>query len=112
MKKLLQALLIGAAAAAVALGLSTTGQLDRWEFTSWSWRVKYFAEPAASTAKVKIIGLDQASLDWASRELSLGWPWPREVYAPILDFCARSGAKVIAFDVLYTESSDSDDGCP
>ena len=108
MKKLLQALLIGAAAAAVALGLSTTGQLDRWEFTSWSWRVKYFAEPAASTAKVKIIGLDQASLDWASRELSLGWPWPREVYAPILDFCARSGAKVIAFDVLYTESSDSD----
>ena len=108
MKKFLQALLIGAVASAIALGLLTTNQLDRWEFTSWSWRVKFFAKPVASTAKVKIIGLDQASLDWAARDLSLPWPWPREVYGPILDFCRRSGAKVVAFDVLYTESSDSD----
>ncbi|MFH0907726.1 MAG: CHASE2 domain-containing protein [bacterium] len=108
MKKLLQALLIGAAASALALGLLTTGQLDRWEFTSWSWRVKLFAQPAASTAKVKVILLDQASLDWAASEFGLAWPWPREVYAPIVDFCKRSGAKSVAFDVLYTESSDSD----
>lgn len=29
----------------------------------------------------------------------------RQAYAPIIDFCRRGGAKVIVFDMLYTESS-------
>ena len=49
--------------------------------------------------------LDQSSLDWAASEMGLSWPWPREVYAPIIEFCRRGEARAIAFDVLYTEDS-------
>jgi adenylate cyclase len=35
----------------------------------------------------------------------MAWPWPREVYNAIIHFCQRSGAKALAFDVLFTEPS-------
>ena len=104
--KAIQALLIGAGSSAVALTLwFATPVLKGWENITWGWRVKALAKPAASTEKIKVIFIDQYSLDWAAAQMSLPWPWPREVYAPILDFCRRGGAKVIAFDMLYSEPS-------
>ncbi|HEY8241453.1 MAG TPA: adenylate/guanylate cyclase domain-containing protein, partial [Kiritimatiellia bacterium] len=67
---------------------------------------KYHAKPTPSTDKIKIILLDQASLDWgADPERGWQWPWPRQVYSYIVSFCKRSGVKALAFDVLYTEPS-------
>ncbi len=101
-----QGILIGAASGATALVLwVATPVLPGWENITWSWRVKTFAQPGDSTGRIKIILIDQYSLDWASQQMSLPWPWPREVYAPILDFCRRGGARVIAFDMLYSEPS-------
>ncbi len=37
--------------------------------------------------------------------MQLPWPWPREVYGPIIDFCRRGGARAVAFDVLFSEPS-------
>ncbi|MBK7704140.1 MAG: CHASE2 domain-containing protein [bacterium] len=99
------ALLIGLGAAALAAALWSVGVLDAWERAAWSWRVRAAAAPSAATPTIKLILLDQASLDWGSRENGWSWPWPREVYAPILDFCARGGARTVAFDVLFTEPS-------
>lgn len=89
----------------IALALWLGGSLDRWENTTWVWRVKQFARPSAATESIKIILLDQQSLDWGEEQNHWSWPWPREVYGPIIDFCRRGGARVIAFDVLYTEPS-------
>ncbi len=105
LKKAYQGALVGLAAAAALLALAETGLLDRWEFATWNWRAKFFARPTPSTEKIKLILLDQASLDWGKNENGLSWPWPREVYGPIVDFCRRGGAKAVAFDVLYTEPS-------
>jgi len=63
------------------------------------------AKPAPSTGKVRLVLLDQDSLDWGQRENGLSWPWPREVYGPIIDYLKRAGAKSVAFDVLFTEPS-------
>lgn len=104
-RKLLQALALALPATLVALTLWHLGALDRLESAPWAWRVRAFSKPAPSTDRIKLIFLDQASLDWGERENALPWPWPREVYVPIVDFCARAGAKAIAFDVLFTESS-------
>src|SRR5438093_7374692 len=30
--------------------------------------------------------------------MSRGWPWPREIYAHVLDRLARAGASVVVFD--------------
>ena len=97
--------LIGILSAVVVLGLWRLGLMQRWEYATWAWRVKYFAGPGAATDKIKLILLDQQSLDWAKKEMGLSWPWPREVYGPIIDFCRRGGARSVAFDVLFTEPS-------
>src|SRR4029077_13009938 len=38
-----------------------------------------------------------------------GWPWNREIYALILDRLVRAGAKVVAFDCLFSASAPGDD---
>lgn len=93
------------AASIVALLIWRTDVLERWEHATWAWRVHTFARPSPVTDRIKLILLDQASLDWGSKINGLSWPWPREVYAPILDFCKRHGARAVIFDVLYTEPS-------
>ncbi len=98
-------LLIGAGAAALALLLWFSGTLRGWEDATWTWRVRLLARPGPHTDQIRLILLDQASLDWGSEVNGWSWPWPREVYAPILDFCRRAGARSVAFDVLFTEPS-------
>jgi adenylate cyclase len=98
-------LLVGLGSALLALALWLGGALDAWENTTWMWRVRGLAHPTAATPKIKLILLDQPSLDWGKKENQWAWPWPREVSAAILDFCHRGGAKAVAFDVLYTEPS-------
>ncbi len=103
--KLRSALLTGLIAVLLAQALQSTRLLDQWEYGTWSWRVKLLAQPSAHTQDIKVILLDQASLDWGASVNGLSWPWPREVYAPVIRFMQRAGAKIIAFDVLYTEAS-------
>jgi len=109
-RKLLFALLAGSLAAAVGLSLWRTRPVRNLEAATWTWRVEAFARPEDSTSRIKLILLDQGSLDWGEKEMGLPWPWPREVYGPLLDFCRRGGAKTVAFDVLFTESSAHDVG--
>jgi adenylate cyclase len=104
-QKTLLGLAMGTGAALLALLLWAQGSLDRWEFATWAWRVEMLARPGPATSRVKIILLDQASLDWGKETNGWPWPWPRQVYGPIIDFCRRGGARTIIFDVLYTEPS-------
>lgn len=60
------------------------------------------AHPAKATP-IALVSIDQSSLDWAQRELGLGWPWPRELYGIMASY--MRGAKVQAYDILFTEPS-------
>jgi adenylate cyclase len=104
-RKALQGLLVGLASGALALGLALPGLLDAFEGRTWDWRVRLLARPGPATDRIALIVLDQASLDWAQEVNGLSWPWPRETYAVVADFCRRAGAKALAFDMLYTEPS-------
>jgi len=105
LRKVLHGLLIGLLSAAAALLFSHNGWLEWIENSTWDARVRHLARPSQFTDDIRLILIDQASLDWGEDELSFKWPWPREAYEPILAFCKRSGAKVVAFDMLYTEAS-------
>jgi adenylate cyclase len=96
---------IGLIAAAVALLAWHWGWLESWEAPSWAWRARFFSQREVPSPKIKLILLDQASLDWAQRENGWGWPWYREVYGAISAFCKRGGARVLSLDMLYTEPS-------
>lgn len=98
--------LIGLAAGAALLGLQAMGALTPLENLTWDYRARALARPGAATAKIKVVALDQASLDWALKTNGLSWPWPRQVYAPIAQFLARGGAKAMALDIIFSEPSN------
>ncbi len=99
------ACLIGLTAGTLALLLWFSGILDGFEYSTWTWRVNLLARPSAHTAKIKIIAIDQYSLDWVQENADLSWPWPRQVYAPILSFLGRAGARVVVFDMIFEQPS-------
>ncbi|MBN1815853.1 MAG: adenylate/guanylate cyclase domain-containing protein [Sedimentisphaerales bacterium] len=96
---------IGMIAAAAALSLWRLGGLESMEVLTWTWRARSFARKETPSHEVKLILLDQASLDWGQRENTWGWPWPREAYGAIAAFCKRGGARTLVFDLLFTEPS-------
>jgi len=104
-KKSVQGLIVGITAATLALSLWGLGLLDTWEAKTWDWRASVMAKPGKATDDIRLVMLDQNSLDWAEKEMGLTWPWPREIYGAIVNYCRRSGTKALALDVLFTESS-------
>ena len=104
-RRMAQGALVGLAAAALAAALGLSGALDGFEGRSFDARVRLLARPAETSGRVALILLDQQSLDWGKDENGLSWPWPREVYTYIVNFCRRAGVRALAFDVLYSEPS-------
>jgi adenylate cyclase len=100
-----RALLIGLLAAMMALLAWQIGVLESWEAPTWTWRARFYSQREVLSPEIKLILLDQASLDWAQKEQGWGWPWPREVYGAISAFCEQGGARVLALDMLFTEPS-------
>ena len=103
--KCLRGMVIGLVAGAAALLVWRLGWLESWEAPTWTWRARFFAQREIPSSQVKLILLDQESLDWGQRENAWGWPWPREVYGAISAFCKRGEARALAFDLLFTEPS-------
>src|SRR5207244_2751130 len=48
-----------------------------------------------------IVGIDEPSF----HELGLHWPFPRRTHAELIERVASDGARVIAFDLLFAEST-------
>ena len=84
-KKGSQSLLVGMIGIFLALSIWTFGWLDVWEAKTWDWRASFLAKPGKATDDIRLILLDQNSLDWARKENGLNWPWPREIYGAIVD---------------------------
>lgn len=95
----------GLVAALISLLLWNLALMDIWEKKSWDWRESMMARPSFVTDQICLILVDQASLDWMSQSNGLTWPWPREIYSVVVDFCKRGKAKALAFDILFTEPS-------
>ncbi len=100
------ALAAGLALAGILAAAGVSPSLDRFLYDlALSVRA---ARPAVTSMQsgndtVRLIYVDQYSLTWVEKNLGLVWPWPREVYGVIADFC--SGAKAQVFDILFAETS-------
>jgi len=103
--KRIQAVAVGTGGAVLALAVWAMGWTQTWEARTWDWRVQLLAKKSEFTDQICLILVDQNSLDWGSRENGWAWPWPREVYGVISDYCKRQGAGMLAVDVLFTEPS-------
>lgn len=54
-----------------------------------------------SSSDVVIVAIDEPSF----AEIGQRWPWPRDLHARLVESLRAAGAKVIAFDVIFSEPS-------
>ena len=59
---------------------------------------------AKASPEVVVVTVDQADLDFFKNQ-GVVWPWPRQLYAHIIDYCRQAGARAVIFDILFTEAS-------
>jgi adenylate cyclase len=100
-RKRLRGVLVGLIGAALAAALWLPGALERLEAPTWDLRARAFMRPGTKTPQVALVLLDVASLEWGEEQMGLSWPWPRETYAAVADFCARGGARALVLDVGF-----------
>lgn len=106
-KKIVYGLLAGVLAVVCVVGLDRAGLVAQWDNPLSDWRARLLAKPSAATEQIKLVLVDQYSLDWgAGEDRQWAWPWPRDIYVAVLDYLKRNGAKVAIFDMLYTEPSE------
>lgn len=71
-----------------AARLRVFDQLQRWS-----------PRPVPASSPVVIVDIDDASL------AELGqWPWPRSIFAELIQVLGQAGARAIVFDVLFAEA--------
>jgi adenylate cyclase len=61
--------------------------------------------PLRSSLPITIVGIDEASFAQVNKQ----WPWPRSLYGKLVDQLSKSGAMVIAFDMVFAEESTPED---
>jgi adenylate cyclase len=112
-RKFTAGILVGLAAAGLVLaadllfntlsGGTGVNPLQTVELKSYDWRLTRTARPETARKDIALVEIDEYSLrnlePYAGR-----WPWPRVVHAMLVDYLARGGAKVIAYDVMFADA--------
>ena len=101
-RRLLIGCAIGAASAALAWAIGHTPFFRTVELKTYDYRVRMTADPASARRDIVLVSIDDSSIRRLEPQVGR-WPWPRVVHAQLLDYLARGPAKVIVYDVLFTE---------
>ena len=97
-QKLIRPLMIGAILSALVFLADSRGLLEVLELKSLDLRFQ-IRGPLPPEVPIVLVSIDQDSFD----ELNLPWPWPRTLHAALIRKIAQGQAKLIAFDILFTE---------
>jgi adenylate cyclase len=102
MRKVLVGALIGLAAALAAGLLGLAPFFQTVELKTYDWRVAHTANPAAARQDIVLVAIDNTSIQ--KLEPIVGrWPWPRLVHAHLINYLTRAKARLIVYDVLFSE---------
>lgn len=97
-------LVVAVFSALLSIGLYAVDSLDRFEFDTIDARFQTRgAQPAPK--EVAVVAIDAESLGAVGER----WPFRRSLHARVMDLLSRDGAKVIAYDVQFTEQTDEDE---
>jgi adenylate cyclase len=91
---------LAAVACALALVAYATDALEQPELDTIDSRFSIRGEREEPT-EVAVVAIDDVTFD----ELGLQWPFPRSVHGRMIDRLRRAGARVIAYDVQFTEQT-------
>jgi adenylate cyclase len=99
--KFLIAIIIGLSVSLCIALLLVAGVFESLENKTGDVRFRLFADRSRD-GRIAIITVDEESLNFYRESLGT-WPWPREVFAALVDYLTAGGARVIAFDILFAE---------
>lgn len=83
------------------LALFVSGQLDGFELKAFDLFSRKL-NPDIRSDDIVLVAIDQKSIDSLAAQ-NVTWPWPRQVYAPILEYLSEADAVFV--DMLFTEPS-------
>lgn len=101
-KKITISLLIALLICSLTLFLYLRGYLDKPEYFLYDIKAKLFRADKAPDSRIKVILVDDASLT-AMANTAGTWPWPRAIWAQLLDYLSHGGARAVFFDVMFFE---------
>ena len=84
-------------------GSQASGLMELYSLKTLDLFFRHVPLPPASP-EIVLVTVDQPDLDFFKNQ-GVTWPWPRQLYAPIIEFCQRGGARAVIMDILYTEAS-------
>jgi len=96
-----KSLLLSLLSFAAASLLFVSGLLDPFELKAYDYFSRHL-NPVSQSDSIVIIAVDQQSVDALARQDIL-WPWPRQIYAPIIEYLSE--AEAVFIDILFTEHS-------
>lgn len=75
------------------------------EWITYDWRVQAaLKRPAPTAENLGAVFIDDQSIELMNRqEPPVRFPWPRDLYAALVDELGRQGAKAVGFDILFIE---------
>lgn len=86
----------------LAMLLQLSGALDVAELKLLDVRFLNGYNPEREDNSVVMVAIDQSSLTYFQKQ-GQSWPWPREFYAVLVRYLTQAGAKVIAFDIEFSQ---------
>ena len=91
--------------------------IEHVELPLQSARVRLLEDNSRRDSEIVVINIDDAALaygDWPdfsdakpdeqARGNRYAWPWPRSVYNKIIRYCREGGARVVVFDLIFSET--------
>jgi adenylate cyclase len=115
------AVLCALCTAAVLVLHARVAGFRKWEELSRDLVISNFTRRATVDPQLKYVALDDATLNVsgllmagditdspALKKMAAGWPWPRDVYAMLIDRLMQAGAKVVALDILFPTPREGD----
>ncbi|NJN45997.1 MAG: CHASE2 domain-containing protein, partial [Candidatus Competibacteraceae bacterium] len=94
-------LFIAAGAVGVTLALSSLSFFALFELKGLD-LLFTLRGPLAPPQQIVVVAIDEPSF----AEIKQQWPWPRSLHARLLKQLNSAGAKVVGFDILFSEPSD------
>jgi adenylate cyclase len=109
-RKIRISLLISFLSLAALLFASRAKIQDYLELKTLDLRSQFRERASVENKDIALILVDEASLR-SLKPIVGRWPWPRAVFAEMIDFLSDCGAKAVLFDILFSEpeKNSSDD---
>jgi adenylate cyclase len=101
-RRRLLVLSVGLAVALLVASLRGSFVMQSLELKTLDLRFRTLHDPAAADTNIVIVDVDDLSLDLLRPALGR-WPWPRDVWAMVVQVLGAGGARAIAFDINFPD---------